>query len=205
MAVLLLVLLLAGDPLRGRLHRSPALDHRGSCPRRLARRLHDRAAERRTLVVAEIEFGEDGPRRSVRIGGFADVEVEDFVPEGADEPTRLTGVSTSGVQDADCCVARHVRRCVGSGLSSTLSARTVTPRRSRGRAGPRRACRGQAAACALTIPVRSVSKKGSARAAFSSGAIFRRRGRLSRHWCYSSSWGEAIGRESSNGRACRFV
>jgi hypothetical protein len=40
---------------------------------------------------AEIEFVEDGPRHSVRIGDVADVEVEDFVPEGADEPTRLTG------------------------------------------------------------------------------------------------------------------
>jgi hypothetical protein len=37
-------------------------------------------------------FGEDGSRHSALIGEFADVEVEDFVPEGADEPTRLTGV-----------------------------------------------------------------------------------------------------------------
>jgi hypothetical protein len=44
------------------------------------------------MESAEIEFVEDGPRHSVRIGDFADVEVEDFVPEGADEPTRLTGV-----------------------------------------------------------------------------------------------------------------
>jgi hypothetical protein len=44
------------------------------------------------LESAEIELVEDGPRHSVRIGDFADVEVEDFWPEGADEPTRLTGV-----------------------------------------------------------------------------------------------------------------
>lgn len=44
------------------------------------------------MESAEIEFVEDGPRHSVRIGDFADVEVEDFVPEGAGEPTRLTGV-----------------------------------------------------------------------------------------------------------------
>ena len=28
----------------------------------------------------------------MRIGDLADVEIEDFVPEGASEPTRLTGV-----------------------------------------------------------------------------------------------------------------
>jgi hypothetical protein len=44
------------------------------------------------MESAEIELVEDGPRHSVRIGDFADVEVEDFWPEGADEPTRLTGV-----------------------------------------------------------------------------------------------------------------
>src|SRR5438132_4665102 len=35
------------------------------------------------MESAEIEFADDGPRHSVRIGDFADVEVEDFVPEGA--------------------------------------------------------------------------------------------------------------------------
>ena len=44
------------------------------------------------LESAEIEFLEDGPRHSVRIGEYADVEVEDFWPEGASEPTKLTGV-----------------------------------------------------------------------------------------------------------------
>lgn len=44
------------------------------------------------MESAQIDFVEDGPRHSVRIGDLADVEVEDFVPAGADEPTRLTGV-----------------------------------------------------------------------------------------------------------------
>lgn len=44
------------------------------------------------LESAEIEYRDEGPRHSVRIGDLADVEVEDFVPQGADEPTRLTGV-----------------------------------------------------------------------------------------------------------------
>jgi len=44
------------------------------------------------LEAVAIEFNDDGPRHSVRIGDLADVEIEDFVPEGASEPTRLTGV-----------------------------------------------------------------------------------------------------------------
>jgi hypothetical protein len=44
------------------------------------------------MESATIEFTDDGPRHSVRIGDLADVEIEDFVPEGASEPTRLTGV-----------------------------------------------------------------------------------------------------------------
>jgi hypothetical protein len=44
------------------------------------------------MESAEIEFVDDGPRHSVRIGDLADVEIEDFWPEGADEPTRFTGV-----------------------------------------------------------------------------------------------------------------
>ncbi|MDX6566467.1 MAG: hypothetical protein QOE10_2129 [Gaiellales bacterium] len=44
------------------------------------------------MESAEIVFGEDGPRHSVRIGDLADVAIEDFVPRGASEPTRLTGV-----------------------------------------------------------------------------------------------------------------
>jgi hypothetical protein len=44
------------------------------------------------MESAEIAFSEDGPRHAVRIGDFADVAIEDFVPEGASEPTRLTGV-----------------------------------------------------------------------------------------------------------------
>jgi hypothetical protein len=44
------------------------------------------------METAAIDFVEGGPRHSVRIGDLADVEVEDFWPEGAEEPTRLTGV-----------------------------------------------------------------------------------------------------------------
>jgi hypothetical protein len=44
------------------------------------------------METAELEFVDDGPRHSVRIGEYADVEIEDFVPDGASEPTRLTGV-----------------------------------------------------------------------------------------------------------------
>jgi len=44
------------------------------------------------MESAEIEFVDDGPRHSVRIGELADVEIEDFVPEGMGEPTRITGV-----------------------------------------------------------------------------------------------------------------
>jgi hypothetical protein len=44
------------------------------------------------MESAEIVFGEDGPRHSVRIGDLADIAVEDFWPEGASEPTRLCGV-----------------------------------------------------------------------------------------------------------------
>ena len=45
------------------------------------------------MESAAIEYRDDGPRHSVRIGDLADVEIEDFVPEGASEPTRLTGVA----------------------------------------------------------------------------------------------------------------
>ncbi len=40
---------------------------------------------------ASIDYADEGSRHSVRIGDFVDIEVEDFVPEGATEPTRLTG------------------------------------------------------------------------------------------------------------------
>jgi hypothetical protein len=39
-----------------------------------------------------IEYTDDGPRHSLRIGDLADIEIEDFVPAGASEPTRITGV-----------------------------------------------------------------------------------------------------------------
>jgi hypothetical protein len=44
------------------------------------------------METAAIDYRDDGARHSVRIGDLADVEVEDFWPEGASEPTRLTGV-----------------------------------------------------------------------------------------------------------------
>jgi hypothetical protein len=45
------------------------------------------------IETATIEYVDAGPRHAVRIGELADVEVEDFVPEGASEPTRLVGVA----------------------------------------------------------------------------------------------------------------
>ena len=44
------------------------------------------------LESVAIDYRDDGPRHSVRIGDLADVEIEDFVPSGASEPTRITGV-----------------------------------------------------------------------------------------------------------------
>jgi hypothetical protein len=44
------------------------------------------------VETAPIEFVEEGNRHSVHVGELADVEIEDFVPEGADQPVRLTGV-----------------------------------------------------------------------------------------------------------------
>jgi hypothetical protein len=44
------------------------------------------------IEATAIDYVDDGPRHSVRIGDFADVEIEDYVPAGAAEPTRLTGV-----------------------------------------------------------------------------------------------------------------
>ncbi|MDR0358477.1 MAG: DUF1326 domain-containing protein [bacterium] len=41
---------------------------------------------------ASIEYGDDRRRHSVRIGDAVAIEVEDFVPQGMDEPTRLDGV-----------------------------------------------------------------------------------------------------------------
>jgi hypothetical protein len=44
------------------------------------------------METAVIDYADNGARHSVRIGDLADVEIEDFWPEGAAEPTRLTGV-----------------------------------------------------------------------------------------------------------------
>jgi hypothetical protein len=39
-----------------------------------------------------IEFRESGHKHRLRIGGDVDIEVEDFIPQGMSEPTRLVGV-----------------------------------------------------------------------------------------------------------------
>jgi hypothetical protein len=44
------------------------------------------------MESADFEFVDDGRRHAVRIGDVADVEIEDFWPEGAPAPTSLTGV-----------------------------------------------------------------------------------------------------------------
>lgn len=41
---------------------------------------------------AAIDYRDDALRHSVRIGGDISIEVEDFVPNGLDQPTRLQGV-----------------------------------------------------------------------------------------------------------------
>lgn len=40
-----------------------------------------------------IDYKDDGRRHSIRIGGEIAIEVEDFVAQGATEPTRLTGIA----------------------------------------------------------------------------------------------------------------
>ena len=40
---------------------------------------------------APIDYADDGTNHRVKIGDFVDIEVEDFMPEGGSEPTRLTG------------------------------------------------------------------------------------------------------------------
>lgn len=54
--------------------------------------IHPFVGEVLGMETAEITYSDDGPRHSVRIGDLADVEIEDYAPEGSDEPTRLTGV-----------------------------------------------------------------------------------------------------------------
>jgi hypothetical protein len=39
-----------------------------------------------------IEFNESGHKHHLRIGGDVDIEVEDFIPQGMSEPTKLVGV-----------------------------------------------------------------------------------------------------------------
>ncbi len=43
------------------------------------------------VETAPIEYADDGFRHRVKIGDMVDLEIEDFVPEGRAEPTRLTG------------------------------------------------------------------------------------------------------------------
>ena len=40
-----------------------------------------------------IEFSESGHKHHIKIGGDVDIEVEDFIPQGMSEPTRLNGVA----------------------------------------------------------------------------------------------------------------
>jgi len=42
---------------------------------------------------ASMEYRDRGRKHSVRIGDLVDLEVEDWVPEGQSEPTRLSGVN----------------------------------------------------------------------------------------------------------------
>jgi hypothetical protein len=42
---------------------------------------------------APIEYRDQGHKHSVRIGDMVDIEVEDFVPDGQSEPTRLSNVN----------------------------------------------------------------------------------------------------------------
>ena len=82
------------------------------------------------MESAEIEYRDDGPRHSVHIGDLADVEIEDFVPEGASEPTRLAGVPPSRERlTLNSRAGDRARRCARSGSSSTR-------RRQNGHAAP---------------------------------------------------------------------
>jgi len=69
---------------------------------------------------AKIDYVDEGNRHTVRIAGFADLEVEDFAPEGSTEPTRLTG--TDHPANSTLTVARATRSRVsafGIDLSGT--------------------------------------------------------------------------------------
>ena len=61
---------------------------------------------------ASIDYADEGTRHRVKIGDFADLEVEDFVPEGASEPTRLTG--TIHPANSTLTVARATRSQVSA-------------------------------------------------------------------------------------------
>ena len=61
---------------------------------------------------APIDYVNEGSRHRVKIGGFVDLEVEDFVPEGATEPTRVTG--TIHPANSTLTVARATRSQVSA-------------------------------------------------------------------------------------------
>ena len=61
---------------------------------------------------ASVDYTEDGSRHRMKIGDFVDIEVEDFVPEGATEPTRLTG--TIHPANSTLTVARATRSRVSA-------------------------------------------------------------------------------------------
>lgn len=44
------------------------------------------------VETAPIEYADDGSRHSVKIGDAVEIEIEDFIPEGGQEPSRLTGL-----------------------------------------------------------------------------------------------------------------
>ena len=64
------------------------------------------------LERASIDYADEGSRHRVKIGDFVDIEVEDFVPEGAAEPTRLTG--TIHPANSTLTVARATRSRVSA-------------------------------------------------------------------------------------------
>lgn len=44
------------------------------------------------METAPIEFADDGVRHHLKVGNQIEIDVEDLVPEGAAEPSKLTGV-----------------------------------------------------------------------------------------------------------------
>lgn len=61
---------------------------------------------------APIDYADEGSRHRVKIGDLVDLEVEDFAPEGASEPTLLTG--TIHPANSTLTVARATRSHVSA-------------------------------------------------------------------------------------------